>query len=147
MKKDAVRTIAICVFRNGDKILASEGFDSIKKQSFYRPLGGTIEFGERSEETIRRELKEEIKAEVSDLRYLGLLENVFIYEADKGHEIVLVYDGQFVDRGLYEKALIRGDEMGAPISAVWVDLNELGAGKPPLYPNGLMEMLQNNNSC
>ncbi len=142
MRKDAIRTIAICVFRNGDRILASEGFDSIKQQPFYRPLGGTIEFGERSDETIRRELMEEIKAEVTDLRYLGLLENVFIYEAEKGHEIILVYDGQFVNRALYEKTIIHGDEIGAPIRAVWINFKNLGPGKPPLYPTGLAELLQ-----
>ncbi len=141
MRKDAIRTIAICVFRNGNRILAGEGFDSIKHQTFYRPLGGTIEFGERSDETIRRELAEEIKAEVTDLHYLGLLENVFVYEAEKGHEIVLVYDGQFVDRSLYEKAMIPGDEFGSPFRAVWVDLDTIGPGKPPLYPLGLVELL------
>ena len=73
MKKDAIRAIAICVFRHGDKILAAEGFDSIKQQTFYRPLGGTIEFGEHSSETVRRELLEELGAEVTNLRYLGTL--------------------------------------------------------------------------
>lgn len=141
MRKDAIRTIAICVFRNGNRILASAGFDSIKQQSFYRPLGGTIEFGERSDETIRRELMEEIKAEVTDLRYLGVLENFFIYEAEKGHEIVIVYDGKFANRALYDKAAIHGDEFGSPLTAVWVDLSTLGPNKPPLYPTGLAELL------
>ena len=144
MRKDAIRTIAICVFRTGNRILAGEGFDSIKHQLFYRPLGGTIEFGERSDETIRRELMEEIKAEVTDLRYIGLLENFFIYAGEKGHEIILVYDGQLVDRSLYEKTVITGDELGSPIRAVWVDLDDRGPGKPPLYPTGLVELLQKN---
>jgi 8-oxo-dGTP pyrophosphatase MutT (NUDIX family) len=142
MRKDAIRAIAICVFRNGDKILAAEGFDSIKQQAFYRPLGGTIEFGEHSSETVRRELLEELGAEVTDLRYLGTLEEVFIFEAEKGHEIVLVYDGAFVDRSLYEKAVLQGNEVGAPFRAVWVDRNDLGPGKPPLYPTGLAELLR-----
>lgn len=142
MRKDAIRAIAICVFRNGDRILVSEGVDSVKQESFYRPLGGTIEFGERGEESIRRELKEEINAEVTDLRYLGLLENLFVYEAERGHEIVLVYDGQFADRSLYEKTVIFSDELGSPIRAIWLNLNELGSKKPPLYPMGLAEMLQ-----
>ncbi len=141
MKKDAVRAIAICVFRNGDRILAAEGFDSIKQQTFYRPLGGTIEFGEHSSETVRRELMEELKVEVTALRYLGVVENVFIFEASKGHEIVLVYDGQFVNRALYEKAVIYGAEMGSPLKAVWVDLNKLGPDVPPLYPTGLADLL------
>jgi ADP-ribose pyrophosphatase YjhB (NUDIX family) len=143
MRKEAIRTIAICVFRNGDRILVAEGVDSVKQLSFYRPLGGMIEFGERSEETIRRELLEEINAEVSDLRYLGVLENIFVYEAERGHEIVLIYDGKFVDPTLYEKTVIFGDELGSPIRAIWVALSELGPQKPPLYPAGLVEILQN----
>lgn len=142
MRKEAIRTIAICVFRNGDRILVAEGVDSVKQQSFYRPLGGMIEFGERSEETIRRELMEEINAEVGDLRYLGLLENIFVYEAERGHEIVLIYDGKFVDPSLYEKTVIFGDELGSPIRAIWVSLSELGPQKPPLYPAGLDEILK-----
>ena len=142
MRKDAIRAIAICIFRNGDRILAAEGFDSIKQQTFYRPLGGTIEFGERSDDTVRRELLEEIKAEVTDLRYLGVLENIFVYEAEKGHEIVIIYDGRFTDSSLYKKASIQGDEFGSPFRAVWVDLNEVGPGKPPIYPTGLAELLK-----
>lgn len=141
MRKDAIRPIAICVFRKGDRILAAEGFDSIKQQTFYRPLGGTIEFGERSDETIRRELIEEIKAEVTDLHYIGVLENFFVYEAEKGHEIVMVYDGRFVDHSFYKKTMISGDEFGAPFRAIWIDLHTLGPGKPPLYPTGLAELL------
>jgi 8-oxo-dGTP pyrophosphatase MutT (NUDIX family) len=142
MRKDAIRAIAICVFRNGNRILAAEGFDSIKQQVFYRPLGGTIEFGEHSSETVRRELMEELGAEITDVRYLGTLENVFIFEAEKGHEIVLVYDGAFADRSLYEKTALQGSEVGAPFRAVWVDLGQLGPGKPPLYPTGLVELLR-----
>lgn len=143
MRKDAIRAIAICVFRNGGRILVSEGTDSVKQEHFYRPLGGTIEFGERGAETIVRELMEEIKAEVTDLQYLGLLENHFVYEAERGHEIVLVYDGKFADKSLYEKTIIFGDELGSPIRAMWITLSELGPGKPPLYPFGLSEILQN----
>ena len=36
----------------------------MKGQIFYRPLGGVIEFGERGAETVARELKEEIGADV-----------------------------------------------------------------------------------
>jgi hypothetical protein len=44
---------------------------------------------------------------------------------------------------LYEKNVIFGDELGSPIRAIWVNLNELGPTKPPLYPMGLAEILQN----
>ena len=146
MKKNRVRAIAICVFRNNDRILVAEGFDEVKNQKFYRPLGGTIEFGEYSDETVRRELLEEIQAEVSDLRYLGTLENIFTFNGKNGHEIVFVYDGKLADQALYEKDLLHGDELGTSFEAVWIDLREIGPGSPPLYPTGLAELLNETKS-
>ncbi len=140
MKKNRVRAIAICVFRNADRILVAEGYDNVKRQKFYRPLGGTIEFGETSAETVRRELLEEIQAEVSDLRYLGTLENIFTFNGENGHEIVFVYDGKFIDKSLYEQERLHGDEFGESFEAIWLNL-QLLAGSPPLYPTGLTELL------
>ena len=57
------------------------------------PWGGTIEFGERSEQTAIRELREEreeIGAEIKSLRLLGTLENIFTLDGNTGHEIVMV---------------------------------------------------------
>lgn len=142
MKPDKIRVIAICVFRNGNKILAAEGYDTIKQQVYHRPLGGTVEFGERSELTVSREVKEEINAEVTDLRYLGAIENIFVFEGQKGHELVQVYDGRFRDESLYGKTIIQGVEKDSPFRAVWIDLEKTGDGYPPLYPSGLVELLE-----
>jgi len=141
MYAEKIRPIAICVCRDGDRILVAEGRDSKKDQTFYRPLGGTIEFGERGEETVRRELMEEIGATLTEVRYLGMLENIFVYEGRRGHEIVLVYDGKLADRSLYQKELIQGDELGQEFKAVWKRLDDFGDGKPPLYPEGLLVLL------
>ena len=142
MREEKIRPIAICICRDGDRILVAEGHDSKKGETFYRPLGGTIEFGERGEETVRREFREEIEAEVSEIRYLGMLENIFTYEGRGGHEIVLVYDGCLSDRSLYEKVIIQGDELGTPFKAVWKRLDEFGPGRPPVYPDGLLELIR-----
>ncbi len=141
MREEKIRPIAICICRRGDLILVAEGHDSKKDQTFYRPLGGTIEFGERGDETVRREFREEIAADLADVRYLGMLENIFTYEGRRGHEIVLVYDGRLSDASLYEKEAIQGDELGEPFKAVWKRLDEFGPGKPPVYPDGLLELL------
>jgi hypothetical protein len=58
-----------------------------------------------------------------------------------GHEIVQVYDGQFVDASLYELAAMSGSESnGASLKAVW---HSVGSFRPeqPLYPDGLVELL------
>jgi 8-oxo-dGTP pyrophosphatase MutT (NUDIX family) len=139
--ENRIRPIAICIFSNNGRILVAEGYDAVKQQTFYRPLGGSIEFGERGEETIRRELKEELGAEVVNLKYLGMAENIFVYQGKSGHEIVLMYDGEFVDKGLYERAMLEGNEFGQPFKAVWKGLDEFGPEKAPLYPDELLELL------
>ena len=138
-----IRPLAICVFRNKDRILVFEGYDPIKKQSFYRPLGGGIEFGEYGEEAVRREIMEELHTEIKDLNYLGMLENVFVFNGTPGHEIAMVYDGVLVDLRLYDQSVISVIEAnGEEIRAMWKNLDEFGAGKSILYPVGLLEMLR-----
>jgi len=140
-----IRSIAICLFRNGNKILVSEGTDPVKNQTFYRPLGGGIEFGERSEETIHREIKEELNEEVTALRYLGTLENIFVFNGNMGHEIVQIYDGKLVNSKLYEQAQLDGNEEGAgQFKAIWKHFDEFNQ-QTPLYPDGLLEMLEISN--
>ena len=137
MKKKRIRAIALCVFRNKDRILVNEGYDPSKKQTFYRPLGGGIEFDEKAEDTVRRELKEELNVEVGDVRYLGALENIFTFNETPGHEIVMIFDGVLTESGLYEQAVI----VGEVIRAMWKSLDEFGVGKSILYPPGLLELL------
>lgn len=140
-----IRPIAICVFLNNGRILVSEGYDPVKDEYFYRPLGGGIEFGETSAETICREIIEEINVEVEkeSLRYLGTVENIFHFNGSAGHEIVMIYDGALKNSGLYGQAVIAGREAnGEEICAVWKGLDEFGDGRSILYPTGLLGMLR-----
>lgn len=143
MKPNVIRPIAICVFRHDGRILAAEGYEPLTGRLFYRPLGGAIEFGESSAATIEREIAEELGAAVTDLRYLGTLENVFTYGGQTGHEIIMVYDGEFVDRSLYSQAAIEGaEDDGLPFRAVWVSLDDCrDPAAPPVFPTGLLELL------
>jgi 8-oxo-dGTP pyrophosphatase MutT (NUDIX family) len=143
MKPNIIRPIAICVFRHDGRILAAEYCDPLKGQRFYRPLGGAIEFGEHSADTLAREIAEELGAAVTDLRYLGALENVFTYNGQTGHEIVMVYDGAFADLALYERPFLEGTEdSGTTFRAVWVSLADCAdPAAPPVYPTGLLELL------
>jgi len=133
-----IRTLALCVFRDGDRILLGENYDPVKQQRFYRPLGGGIEFGEHGVQTVAREMREEMGAEVANVRYLGAIENVFTFAGDPGHEVVLIYAGDLVDRSLYGR-----DELVFDVDqrAVWKSLDELRAGRDPVYPTGLLELI------
>ena len=141
MRQGQIRPIAICIFRREDQILVAEWEDVDKNQLFCRPLGGAIEFGECRQRTVERELMEELGAEVADLRYLATLENIFVHNGMQGHEIVLLYEGNLVDRTLYEEEAIDGHDDGdVPLKAVWKRLDFFGPSAP-LYPDGLLELL------
>ena len=71
MKPNKVRPIAVCVFRDGDRIFIAEGYDPVKEKAFYRQLGGTIEFGERGYETVVREVWEEAGVRVGEVDYVA----------------------------------------------------------------------------
>ena len=64
-RKRRIRPLALCVFLRNDKIFVAKGYDAYEDTTFYRPIGGRIEFGERGHEAVIREVREEINAEVT----------------------------------------------------------------------------------
>ena len=142
-KKQRIRPLALCVFRRGDSIFAARGYDSLKRQVYYRPIGGGIDFGERAIDTVKREVMEEMQAEVADLRYLGTLENIFVYHGETGHEIVLMFDGRFVDdfRNRDDYSAQGSDDGEIKFTATWIPLDYFRQRSAPLYPDGLLDLL------
>lgn len=137
-----IRPIAICLLRQGERILVFEGYDHVKDQVFYRPLGGSIEFGESGQQAVERELLEELGARITQVRYLCTLENIFTCNGKPGHEIVMVYAAHFADPGWYAQDEFTGHEDdGAPFKALWKSLGDFGPGGAPLYPEGLLKIL------
>lgn len=136
------RPLVICVFKHNDKILVCEGKDFVKNEIFYRPAGGMIEFQEKAEDALKREIREETNEEIKNIKYLGLLENIFTYEGKPGHEIILVYDAEFVNNALYGKSEIKISESNDVwCYAYWKTLDEFGDGKLKLYPDQLKQLL------
>lgn len=139
---ERIRPLALCVIWRGDEVLVAEGVDPTTDRRFYRPLGGGIEFGERGDAAAIRELREELGAAVTDLRYLGTLENIFRYNGTRGHEIVRLYEARFADDAWYARdELTGGEDDGTPIRAVWKSIAFFDEGHAPLYPDGLLELL------
>ena len=143
MDKERIRPIVICLFRNGHRILVSEAYDSSKGDYYCRPLGGGIEFGEHSRDAMLREVREEIGAEVENLELIGVLENIFIYEGQRGHEVVFVYDAEFIDKSLYERNELHGyeSEIDANFVARWQSVEEIKQSNVRLVPETLIGLL------
>ncbi len=141
MKAGKIRPLALCVVWRGAEILVMEGHDSSRNLTFYRPLGGGIEFGERGIEACAREMREELGVEMLDLRPLGMLESIFTFENAPGHEIVLLYEGRFADQALYDQEVLIAHEDDAAIRAVWRSITDFDQRIAPLFPDGLLELL------
>ncbi|KAA0955793.1 NUDIX hydrolase [Sporosarcina sp. ANT_H38] len=145
MRKGIIRPLVICLFRSGNSILVFEGYDPLKGDHYYRPIGGGIEFGETSIVALKREVKEEIGAEITKPKYLGTIENIFTFNGDIGHEIVMVYDAAFVDTSFYSKASFEGQEDdGTIFKLLWIPLKEFQNGNLRLVPETLLELIQKN---
>lgn len=134
-----IRPLALAILKNGqNQFLLHKAFDNVKKETFYRPLGGGIEFHETGETAIGREIEEEIGQRVSVGALIATFENIFVYEGKKGHEIVLLFDTKFVDSENYNKQELDIFESGKVINkAVWRSLDEIRREGAKLYPIGI----------
>ncbi|MFE4104776.1 NUDIX hydrolase [Almyronema epifaneia] len=141
MAKRKIRPIAICLFRQGDRILVHEGYDATKGEAFCRPLGGGIDFGETSQQAIAREIQEELGAEITHIQLLGILESIFTYNGEPMHELVFVYDAEFVDSAWYQQEAVQVTEGKRQFEARWRSLSELSGTHICLVPEQLWELL------
>lgn len=141
MRNQRIRAVALCTVMNGDRVLVRRHVDHDLQRVFFRPPGGAIEYGEHSRDAARREMQEEIGADVANLRLLGCVENIFQHEGETGHEIVFVYRADFVDQSLYGREQIDGQEAdGQDFVAYWLPLAAFIPDQP-LYPAALAGLL------
>ena len=88
-----------------------------------------------------------IGAELIDVSYLGTVENIYTYERRRGHELVLVYDAALAYNAIYAtEELVAHEDNGASFKVIWKPLSFFQSGAAPLYPDGLLELLQ-TRSC
>lgn len=133
-REGKIKIKAMCLFTRDGKTLASKGRDTVKGEDFYRVLGGHVEFFETAEEGIRREIREELNSEIENLKFLDVVENRFIYEGNKWHELVFLYSGDLSRKELYEEKLIRIVEETHELDAVWIPIQSVLSGEVHFYP-------------
>ncbi len=130
-----IRVKAMCVFMHEGKMLASRGLDRKSGKVFYRLLGGGVEFGESSEQAVRREMIEEVQSEILNLSFVTVVENIFEFEEIRGHEVVFIFKGDLARRELYDLPVFTFYEGENEQEAEWVDADEIISGRSILYPS------------
>jgi len=136
------RAVSLCLIKREEQYLFVENYDEVIEVTYYRPVGGTIEFGEDSRRTVIREVKEEINADISEPELITVIENIYNYGADTGHDLNFIYKADIVDGSYYEQDVINGVEGEEGFQAVWIDLNSIiNDANKKLVPDGLMQIL------
>lgn len=137
-----IRCIAIAWIQHQQQIFVLEGFDPIKNDYFYRPIGGGIDFGETGLVAVQREFQEETQLQLKNIHYLATLENIFTYKGQAGHELVRLYQADFVDAWIYQTPEITAyEDSGKAFKACWVDLAEFESGTKRLVPEDLLDCI------
>lgn len=121
------------VSRNENEVLVCMGKDKVKGEDFGRLLGGHVEFGETAEEALRREFREEVGSELTNLKFLKVSENIFTYNGESRHEIDFIYSGDLANKELYDKETMNIID-DPRVEVRWLPLSEIRNGKVKLYP-------------
>ncbi len=111
----------------------------------FRPLGGSIEFGEKSWEALERGFMEELGEDIAITRLHGVFENMFTWAGVPGHEIVFLYDTELLNKQTYADDIIERIDVSTDAllakTAHWLNPFALPQGKP-LFPLGLADQLK-----
>lgn len=137
-----VKVKALGLLIKGDSILVESFHGSHSKGvgAYYRPLGGTIEVGERSYETVVREFKEELGLDITIDTYITCLENIYTVDHELTHEIVQLYAVSFKDACSYNNEEYELIEENDAV-ACWIPIETVLSGVRAFYPDGIRDAL------
>ena len=115
-----VRATGIIIHNN--KVLLHKNIN----EDHYALLGGRVEIGENSEDTIKREIKEELGKDIEITGYVTTIENFFEMKKSKFHEIMFIYEVEFLeeqDKKIeYNLKNIEGKEY---LNYEWIELDKI----------------------
>ena len=132
-----VRAAGVMI-HNG-KILVHRNINS----DHYALIGGRVEIGESSTDTIKREIKEELGKDIEITGYISTIENFFEMKGSKYHEIMFVHKIEFTDEEdkkiEYTMKNVEGKDY---LQYEWIDLDSID--EYPLLPIAIKDILKEN---
>jgi ADP-ribose pyrophosphatase YjhB (NUDIX family) len=133
------RVVGVAVHENHVLLHQEEGED------FWTFPGGRAEFGEPAEQTLKREMREEIGVEVEVVRLLWFVENFFFYADKHYHEIALYFLMRLPTNCKYlvQPGSFQGKEEGTKLIFRWFPQQSEVLSTLPLLPSFLQTAIEN----
>lgn len=129
---------AAVVIIHNDKILVHRNINS----NHYALVGGRVELGEDSIETVKREIKEEMGKEIEIIGYISTVENFFTMNGKKYHEIEFVHLAEFKEeKDKLIQNTIKNIEGKDYLQYEWIERNQID--QVPLMPVKMQSVLKN----
>ena len=128
------------VIIHNEKILLHKG----ETANHYALLGGHVRIGENSQDTVKREIQEELGKEIEITGYISTIENFFELKGIKYHEIMFVYKAEFCneeDKKIEYTMKNMEGRIESDIHYEWIEIDELE--KYPLKPQKIINAIKN----
>ena len=113
-------------------------FHKNNKKNHYCIIGGRVEAGSSSEETVIREVKEEIGRDIKVTGYIATLENFFEMRGRKYHEIYFLPKCEII--GDVDTSKVIDNIEGKDLKYYWLDINKLDQYE--ILPKELTDILK-----
>lgn len=139
MKNNKLNVRAGGIIIHNNKVLLHKN----AKEDHYALVGGRVKIGESSENTVKREMSEELGKEVEVKGYISTIENFFEMKDSKYHEIMFVYKVEFTNEE--DKKIehtLKNIEGKDYLNYEWIDLEEIEKYK--VLPVCIKEILKEN---
>ena len=132
-----VRAAGIIIHNN--KVLLHRNIN----ENHYALIGGRVEIGENSADTVKREIKEELGKDIKITGYISTIENFFEIKDEKYHEIMFVHKIEFTneeDKKIeYTMKNVEGKDY---LQYEWIELDRID--EYPLLPRAVKDVLKEN---
>ena len=133
-----IRAAGVIIHNN--KILAHR---NLNKKHYCIP-GGRVEIGENSEETVKREIQEELGKQIEITGYVATIENFFEMNESKYHEIYFLHEIEFTNEEDKKINYTMHNEEGKEyLQYEWLDLDRIEEYN--ILPKCLKQVLKSKN--
>ena len=113
------------------------------KGMHYALPGGRVQMDEDSVEALKREVKEEMEEELTNINFRGIFENFYTLEGTKVHEYMWMYEAEFLDDKMFQSEDITTIEGEKQNHFEWIKIEDLD--KIDFRPKAAIPYIQNND--